>query len=180
MRKYPLLPFVVAMLMSLAACKTWYKAGASEEDLSRDQQRCEDETGTSSGGAFLACMQRMDWRRAEWSSAGTDAGNAHPAGGAGAATPSTGPTDTLPLEQGNATAPSTTPRGAVLGEETEQPSGAPAPEAWVQFGAGAEQLELAKAECGKAGAGSTSFSDCMHAKGWRQVRLSVQEPADRD
>jgi hypothetical protein len=177
-----LLLITVIGIIPLTACKTWYKAGAVEEDLSADQRRCVDEAESSTGKVFVECMERAGWWHTDMSATATDSEIPDPSVVELEATPTT-------VQRHRASSNKTTetqarspdnihttgaPNAARTAAEPQQPRG------WIQFGADTQQLEHAKAECGRAGVASKAFSQCMKGKGWHRVRLTVEEPGDLD
>ena len=169
-------------LLPLTACKTWYKPGANEADLSMDQQRCTQEAQASTGQHFAACMERAGWGYTD--SSVTD--STSEAGGPSVVEDETKPPNVQRHEDSadrtthTAIASPATTRSKELSSGTKTPDQPRRPGGWMQFGADAGQLETAKAECNEANAGSETFKACMQAKGWHHIRLTVEPPGDSD
>ena len=176
--------FLLSAVLVLSGCKTWYRAGADGEDLARDQQRCEVQTGTSSGAQFLECMQGSGWNHMNRAAPGVAAESA-PVGASVA-----GPDAAQPATRPDKAFPDTPTESGVSGREPGTTTGSPggtgkpdpgrSPGLWIQRGAVAEPLEDALAHCGEAGAPEQTFYECMRAKGWGRLRLSVEAPGDLD
>lgn len=171
MSKFVVLIISTVVFLSLTSCKTWYKPGADEEALTADQQRCEDETGASTGNIFLGCMRRAGWHHSNGSVAATESE---------AVMPSVVEAETA---QSEARRDNALPDEAeVIPAETVHAPGRRHVGGWIQFGENAGQLEDARAQCDKAGTGGKTFNECMQVKGWRPItfRLSVEEPGELD
>jgi len=176
------LSFLLIAILPLTACKTWYKAGANDEDLSADQQRCEAETEASTGKAFVECMQRAGWQYADLSATASDSQSVSPSLNEAGAAPSAVQGDAASASKATVTergSPEATARTAAS-DEPEMPAQPRQPGGWIQFGGDAGQLKNARAACDESGAGSESFNECMRAKGWRRIRLTLEEPGDSD
>lgn len=173
MLKFVALIFYTVVLFSLASCKTWYKPGADEESLSVDQQRCEQETGESSGEHYMDCLKRAGWGYHDTSAASEDSGP-DSSSRAPLATPEVQQDQASPVDMPSA------------GESGAPPvvsnAGSQGTAGWIQFGEDTVQLESAKAQCDATGAGSEAFKKCMQGKGWRPIRfrITVEEPGELD
>ena len=169
-------------LLPLTACKTWYKPGANEDDLTMDQQRCTEKAEASTGPDFAACMEQAGWG---YTNSSATAGDAQTGGPSVVEDEAKAPRVQPPDDAAHRTthmgiaSPETTGTEA-LSNGTQIPDQPRRPGGWMQFGADGGQLETAKAECDEANVGSETFTACMQAKGWRHIRLTVEPPGDSD
>lgn len=176
--------FLLTAVLALTGCKTWYRTGADGEDLARDQQRCETQTGSPRGTQFVECMERSGWSHMNLSAPGSGAepdGGRISIAGHGAAQPATR-TDKVspytPTERGVTSGAPGTTTGSRAATGIPDPDRSPG--LWLQRGAVAEPLAEAQADCDTAGVADDRFYQCMRAKGWGRLRLSVEEPDDLD
>jgi hypothetical protein len=184
MRKSPSLGILLIITLSLSACKAWYKAGADEGDLTAARQRCEDETRTSAGSAFVECMERAGWHHARLLGTASDSETGGPSDTEIETSLQNGQRDKADSDKSNVpiVAPRSTPPIGELSENLNEPAQAREFSGWIQVGEGAAQLGDAKGRCDEAGVPRKKFYDCMKDQGWRPVgiRLSVEEPGDLD
>jgi len=165
---------ILLLSLLLTACQTWYKRGAGGDQLAEDQQRCQDETGTSSGQAFSGCMQRAGWHHGDKASGVIQKDNVDTPAVNVTAKPATVQPDQEATE--NTTITGDAPSKAAYAEEVSTVRDDPVqPEsvgAWFKLGANTDQLEHDQALCEKAKA--QEFMQCMQSKGWHAVgtRLS--------
>ena len=172
---------VLVALLSLSACKTWHKLGADHEDLTADQQRCENETGTSAGVVFVECMERAGWYHSNMTAKVTEPDSVSTVTDEKLVIPLQGQSDNESPQEAIETGDSApdndhTPE---LSHTRQSGAGIRRVEGWAQLGADSDQLEEDKAQCHATAAGSEAFSGCMQSKGWTPLAggLSTQGPS---
>jgi hypothetical protein len=163
------LRLLILALVPLSGCKTWYRPASNQEDLAADRQRCADETGTSSGQAMIACMERLGWRHSDTDSRESAVTEDETRGAAGQKAIA------APQSALGTPAPSQVSSDAA-GEAEGQPAGPR--DGWIQFGADSDGLNNARAHCDAAQ--DQSFDECMRSLGWTKMSISVEAPDDSD
>lgn len=157
-------------LCLLTGCQSWYKRGADGAQLANDKQRCQNETGTSSGQAFSDCMQQAGWHQTTKTPkpVRVDRVDVTDADAQDTTPMVTG--DTKPSETTSEPHETTFESPEVTSDTPVSSVQADSVGAWFKFGASTEQLERDQGLCrGAAEQPETVFMDCMQRKGWRPV-----------
>ncbi len=59
--RMPVLVFLFCGLITLNACKTYYKRGGDGSTLAADQAECQRRTGDAAGEQYRACLRELGW-----------------------------------------------------------------------------------------------------------------------
>lgn len=145
---------LILPVISMSACKTWYKPGAGDDELASTQKQCEQASGTRNGEAYHDCMQRAGWKQLGGSS-----------------------TDRMMSTNQTTTATVASPE-----ELPSEDKNTPGLSSWTQVSDDARPLGASWKLCADANANEKDFQDCMQEAGWRPttLRLWVGPPGEDD